>query len=700
VNSFFHVFNRFVAVPTRSQAYRPEIDGLRAVAVVAVLINHLNERILPGGFLGVDIFFVISGYVVTSSLLAREDGSRWQFLARFYGRRVRRLLPALVVNIAVVSILFSMFASPLDDFYAPSMRTGTAAIFGVSNLYLLKQGTGYFAGDNRFNIFMHTWSLGVEEQFYLVWPAILLLCGLGVAGAAGGLRRLKIVSLLLVAVSLALFVGLSLKGQSERAFFLTPARFWELAAGCGAYLLHRGGGSARDLGRKLTFPGLRGPLSLVLLLAMVGLLLLPETWRIATTLAVAAITAVLLILLQPTSGVGRLLCHPVSLMLGAVSYSLYLWHWPVIVLARWTIGLTALTLLPVLALIAVCTILSYRLEGLFRYGSPTGLGHPWVLYPAMTVLASVVSLGLQGPLMGRLFAGQRSHAVGGSVNMKRIDGTTVDTVHCFQEPTDPIPKEDVLRACRADVSPGRPTLYFVGDSHTHMLIPLGGKLLASGRYNVAFLARGGCPVPDFSRWEDGAAIPARYRLCKPYADNLEQLLLDRLRPDDRIVLVSNLSGSLSNLKGPARERVEDSYANAIRRLAAAVASRGARIVILAPLPTIPQATLSGPLTLCQPEWFRPSWSQAPQCRPVQQPRGGQIAATAQVRSFLQRLVAEVPGTALFDPFDSICPPTADQCSSHLGSNLLFSDSNHLTNAGAWLLYPRFLAFLASPSPAR
>lgn len=695
-----HVFNRFLVVPKRSPAYRPEIDGLRAVAVVAVLINHLNERLLPGGFLGVDIFFVISGYVVTSSLLAREDGSRWQFLARFYGRRVRRLLPALVVNIVVVSILFSLFSSPLDDFYTPIMRTGTAAIFGVSNLYLLRQGTGYFAGDNYFNIFMHTWSLGVEEQFYFVWPAILLLCGLGVAGAAGGgLRRLKIVSLLVVTVSLALFVGLSLNGQSERAFFLTPARFWELAAGCGAYLLHRGGGSARDLGRRLAFPGLRGPLSLVLLLAMVGLLLLPESWRIATTLAVAAITAVLLILLQPTSGVGRLLCHPVSLTLGAVSYSLYLWHWPVIVLARWTIGLTAFTLLPVLVLIALCTIFSYRLEGLFRYGQPTGLGHPWVLYPAMTVLASVVSLGLQGPLMGRIFAGQRSHAVGGSLNMKRIDGTTVDTVHCFQEPTDPIPKKDVLRACRADASPGRPTLYFVGDSHTHMLIPLGGKLLASGGYNVAFLARGGCPVPDFSRWEYGAAIPGRYRLCRPSTDHMEQMLLDRLRPEDRIVLVSNLAGYLSSLQGPARERAEASYATAIRRLGTAVVSRGAGMVIFAPLPTVPQAKLSGPLTLCQPEWFRPSWSQAPQCRPVQQPRAAQIAATDQVRSFLQRLVAEVPGTALFDPFDSVCPPDADQCSSHRGSNLLFSDDNHLTNAGAWLLYPRFRAFLASPSPA-
>ncbi len=700
MNSFFRVFNPFVEVPKRSPAYRPEIDGLRAVAVLAVLVNHLNDRWLPGGFLGVDIFFVISGYVVTSSLLAREDGSRWQFLARFYGRRVRRLLPALVINIAVVSILFSLFASPLDDFYAPIMRTGTAALFGVSNLYLLKQGTSYFAGDNHFNVFMHTWSLGVEEQFYLVWPAILLLCGLGVAGAGGGLRRLKIVSLLLVAGSLVLFVGLSLRGQPERAFFLTPARFWELAAGCGAYLLHRGGGSARDLGRRLASPGLRGPLSLALMVAMVAILLLPESWRLATTLAVSSLTALLLILLQPSSGVGRLLCHPLSLMLGMVSYSLYLWHWPVIVLARWTTGLTALTLLPVLVLIALCTALSYRLETLFRYGLPGGgRDRPWVLYPAMTLAATGLSLALQGPLMGRLFAGQRSHAVGGSVNMKRIDGTSVDTVHCFQEPTDPVEQADVFRVCRATASPDRPTLYFAGDSHTHMLIPLGGKLLASGRYNVAFLARGGCPIPAFDRWEEGAAIPPRYRLCRPYAERLEQQLVERLRPGDRLVLVSNLAGYLSKLQGPERQRAEASFAAAVRRLGTAVARRGAGTVIFAPLPTVPQEKLSGPLTLCQPEWFRPAWSQAPQCRPVQQPRAGQIAATEQVRGFLQRLVAEVPATALFDPFDSVCPPTGDRCSSHLGSILLYSDDNHLTNAGAWLLYPRFRSFLASPSPA-
>jgi len=704
VKSFFHVFNRFVVVPTRSQAYRPEIDGLRAVAVVAVLINHLNERILPGGFLGVDIFFVISGYVVTSSLLAREDGSRWQFLARFYGRRVRRLLPALVVNIVVVSILFSLFASPLDDFYAPIMRTGTAAIFGVSNLYLLKQGTGYFAGDNHFNIFMHTWSLGVEEQFYLVWPAILLLCGLGVAGAAGGgLRRLKIVSLLLVAVSLALFVGLSLKGQSERAFFLTPARFWELAAGCGAYLLHRGGGSARDLGRKLAFPGLRGPLSLVLLLAMVGLLLLPESWRIATTLAVAAITAVLLILVQPTSGVGRLLCHPVSLMLGAVSYSLYLWHWPVIVLARWTIGLTALTLLPVLALIALCTILSYRLEGLFRYGRPTGLGHPWVLYPAMTVLASVVSLGLQGPLMGRLFAGQRSHAVGGSINMKRIDGTTVDTTHCFQNPTDPVPGDIRPEQCRTGEGGSRPTLHFQGDSLTHMLIPLGGKIHSQGRYDVAFIARGGCPVPFFFPWSDGRDRLDRYRLCKPHADHQIGALLPSLFAGDQVVLVSNLTGYLGNLQAPQRRQAEADYATAIRSLAGALRQRGAGLIIVAPMPSFPDNNVSGPLSLCQNEWYRPAWAAAPQCSPQLVSRQTQLDYLLPLDRFLEQLVATTPGTALFRPFDSLCPSGTSYCSTFRDGALLYSDGIHLTNQGSLLLYPALMAFLeglatTKPSP--
>jgi peptidoglycan/LPS O-acetylase OafA/YrhL len=705
VNSLVRLFGVGILPPQRSRAYRPEIDGLRAVAVIAVLINHLDPDWLPGGFLGVDIFFVISGYVVTSSLLARRDGSRWQFLRRFYGRRIRRLMPALVVNIAVVSALFSMVVSPLDDFFAPVMRTGIAALFGVSNLYLLRQGSNYFATDNHFNAFMHTWSLGVEEQFYLVWPALLLLCGLGVAGAGeGALRRLKIGSLLVLALSLALYLGLSLGGNAERAFFLTTARFWELTAGCGAYLLHRGSGSARDLGQRLALPRWRQPLATVALVALLALLLLPEAWRLGTTLGITALTTVLLLLLRPAAGIGRWLCHPVCLAIGMVSYSLYLWHWPVIVLARWTVGFNAFTLLPVLVLITLCTALSYRLECLFRYGHPAipSLGRPGMAYPAMTVLVAIFSVALQGPLLGRIFLGERRHAVGGTANMKRIGGTTVDTVHCFQEPTDPVASGDGPDPCLALGPKGKdlPTLFFLGDSHTHVLIPLGEKLLASGRFNVAFMARGGCPVPFFSRWGEDAPVPSRYRRCSAYADNEERRVLARLRPGDRVLLVSNLAGYLEGARRPARRSAEVSYAAALRRFDAAVRRRGGELVVFGPLPSFPQDKIGGPLTLCQAEWFRPAWSLGPQCRPVLRPRTQELAAIGPALRLQERTIRDLGATRLFSPFDSICPPTQAVCSSVRAGTLLYSDETHLTNAGALLLYPRLMAFLeAQPGVA-
>ncbi|WP_216901194.1 acyltransferase family protein [Synechococcus sp. CCY 9618] len=701
MNPLTRLFGADLFPQQRSPAYRPEIDGLRAVAVLAVLINHLDVRWLPGGFLGVDIFFVISGYVVTSSLLARHDESRWSFLRRFYARRVRRLVPALVVNVSVVSVLFSLFVSPLDDFFAPIMRTGTTALFGVSNLYLLRQGSNYFATDNHFNVFVHTWSLGVEEQFYLAWPAVLLLCGLGVAsGAGGGLRRLKILSLVLLVASLALYLGLSLGGNPERAFFLTPARFWELTAGCGAYLLHRGSGSARDLGQRLALHRWRGLLSLLALLALLGLLLLPEAWRLVTTLGTTALTAALLILLRPTGGIGRWLCHPLSLAIGLVSYSLYLWHWPVIVLARWTVGVTPLTLLPILVVTILCTALSYRLECLFRYGHPSlpVLGPTGLAYPAMTVLATAFTLGLQGPLMGRLFAGERSHTVGGTVNMKRIDGTTVDTVHCFEEPNDPVTTDDRPALCRAQGGPGRPTLYFLGDSLTHMLIPLGGRILADGRYSVGFRARGGCPVPHFSPWSGARHGLERYRHCQPYAAGELQRLLPRLAPGDQLLLVSNLAGYFHALEGEQRRQAERSYATAIRSLAASLGQRGAGLVIVASMPTFPTNQVSGPLTLCQREWFRPAWATASQCRPLLVSRQGEIDRLRPLDEFLEQLVATTPGTALFRPFDSLCPPGASSCSTYRGDVLLYSDATHLTNPGVLLLHPRLMGFLQGLRP--
>lgn len=206
----------------QQQRYRPEIDGLRALAVVAVVINHLDARMLPSGYLGVDIFFVISGYVITASLAQRPVQGWRDFVVQFYGRRLRRLLPALLVFVLVSAVLICLFNPDPAD----ALRTGLAALVGVSNLYLLRQATDYFAPDVALNPYTHTWSLGVEEQFYLLYPLLVWLSGLAL-GKQGARRRLAAALLVLSAISLVAFVGLypgPIKGLSPEA--LIPVSAW------------------------------------------------------------------------------------------------------------------------------------------------------------------------------------------------------------------------------------------------------------------------------------------------------------------------------------------------------------------------------------------------------------------------------------------------------------------------------------------
>jgi len=153
-------------------SYRPEVDGLRAIAIGAVIANHFWSELLPGRFLGVDIFFVISGYVITRSLDERKYRCLGELLTEFYSRRAKRILPALIVCVVATAILGAVVINSQASEYTGSMTAGLLALIGLSNIYFFKETIDYFGTSPQLNLFTQTWSLGAEERFYIIFPLL------------------------------------------------------------------------------------------------------------------------------------------------------------------------------------------------------------------------------------------------------------------------------------------------------------------------------------------------------------------------------------------------------------------------------------------------------------------------------------------------------------------------------------------------
>ena len=690
-----------------SSPYRAEIDGLRALALISVLLHHFSKDHFAFGYLGVDVFFVISGYVVTQSLALRKEPSAASFLTGFYWRRWRRLWPALALMIVVVALLWALVCSPIDDLYVPAFRTGLTALFGVSNLYLYRQGSTYFGLNDDYNPFLHTWSLGVEEQFYLLWPLLMLVAGFGRPVLSGkAFSRLAWLVSSLGIVSLLAYLWMISRGQMMLAFFGSPLRLWELCAGCLAYLIYRS--RAQDP-QSSPQQGLRIPLAvdLPLFACLLLLLLVVKPDPTLALLAVVGLTAALLVLLRPHQGVGWLLTRPGIVALGLASYSLYLWHWPLIVLARYTIGLGPFATTLVLIALAVLGYGSWKLECWLRFRCRF-LDQPATAIPValLSILFSGSALYLlQGRLSGLLFSGRRTGDLELATGNKRIPGTTISTSMCFLDPDRPLPPTSYFSwMCRSGQDGNRPGVYFEGDSHAHSLFILGHELLRSGAYDVSFATRGGCPFPFFTTPEQRQSRGERYRLCEPHYFSRLREFREVLRPGDVVVSQSAISNYLSKMGPQEKALALNNYATAVRSLDRLVRSRGATLVLVAPTPSFPQGNIRIPLSQCRPEWYRPRWALPKQCLPIVTSRQEQLLQTETVRALQRSLAATSGHLQVFDPVPSLCPGDRDRCSSVEEGQLLFTDGSHLSNAGALRLRDRFLALLrnlpaATPAPA-
>ena len=696
-----------------SQAgFRPDIEGLRAVAVLAVVLFHAEVPGVGGGFVGVDVFFVISGFLITGGLWREVNASGTVGLRRFYGARARRLLPASTV-VGVITMLGSAVLLP-----ALQVRTvigdGIASELYVGNYRFVLRGVDYFAGHVPPSPFQHYWSLGVEEQFYLVWPALII-------GTAWLIRRVRrrskaeapaaprpyVVALASVAaVSFVLSFGATYVAPAA-AFFSLPTRAWQLAVG---------GLVALTVVRWRRLPpraaAITGWVGLALILwACVGLSSTTPYPGIAALLPTAGAALVIGAgCAMPAQGCGWALSLSPMRAIGRISYSWYLWHWPVLLLAPALLGhplglaarvaaalisggLAVLTLRFVenplrfapavrrspgrsLALggaataIAVCVGVAL----LVVVPTPVGRGAPAA---AMTVAVVPVPAGSDlaayDAAVQRAFA-QVQTAVAASANLDAVPSNVDPPLADAGAEKKALEFDGCLRnpfqggqpeCATGDV--GSPTtVALVGDSHAAMWNPAFQQLASQRRWRLELLSKGACPLLDLS-----VANPLR-RLVEEveHCEQWRAQVMARLGAEHpRLVVLSLWRGYGSDEQLTGFTAYDPAWIDSLTRLVQRLRGIGANVLVLGPIPDphfVVPICLSGYLddvAACTP-----SRSSA-----VNKPGiAAELAAT------------HAGGGQYADTTELFCTP--DRCPVIVGNTLVYLDENHLT-----LEYSRRLA---------
>lgn len=470
--------------PHRTEGYRPDIDGLRALAVAAVVVYHAFPTALRGGFVGVDVFFVISGFLISSIIFDRLSAGTFT-IGDFYVRRIRRILPALLVVVLLV-LGFGYFVL-IEDEYAQLGKHVASAMLFISNITLYRE-SGYFdlSGDTK--PLLHLWSLGVEEQFYLIWPLLVAFFW----------RRRWPVAGLLIGMALLSFAAnlLLMRADPSAAFFWPISRFWELMGG--AALAH----TMRS--RKLAgLTHARGALGL----GMIAVAVVFFNGRMAFPGWAAVLPVVgtmLVISAGPSAWTNRYLlaARPV-VFLGLISYPLYLWHWPLLSYAhiiedRTPLGTTRLCLLVAAVVLAWLTYVI--VEKPLRFGG--GVRHKERLLVGGLVAVGVFGLTAYmapGALNRSAFAPTIAHA--GDIGHEEFYGFMQEHYRACEPQELRVATSDWKGVIRCFQSkPGLPTIAILGDSHAeHLLI---GAAEANPGENVAYFLRSGPPTLDNPRAKD------------------------------------------------------------------------------------------------------------------------------------------------------------------------------------------------------
>ncbi|OYW54229.1 MAG: hypothetical protein B7Y80_12985 [Hyphomicrobium sp. 32-62-53] len=657
-------------------AYRPEIDGLRAVAVTSVILFHAGLAGVPGGFIGVDIFFVISGFLITSIILRGLSDGTFTFLG-FYERRVRRILPALFAILIVTTLFAVLWLSPVDLMdYAGSARYLAAF---VSNYYFFKT-SDYFGREADLQPLLHTWSLSVEEQYYLVFPPLAYLIW----------RYAPRVLLPVLLVILAASYGaacIKVLDNPNAAFFLVQYRIFELLAGAAtAVAVHEGPLAIRP----------RAATALIgLLMVLLPVFLFSEETPTPGPMAMIPIlgTVLLLVSATPQTQVGWLLASRPFVGIGLISYSAYLWHQPVFALARHR-SLVEHPVEVFLALALLSLALAYLtwrfIEQPFR--RKTFWTRPAIFRWAVVVSLAIIVFGVAAKQTAGWLGRDPSPAwLAFQASRQERDRN----IPCWNA------LEKQGEACRLGLPNGPPTLALIGDSHAGALSDsLNNWLTREGRSGIDLNFKG-CPplLPDDGVM--GACAEVRKRVFRDLADSkLPSVLIVHAAWSslfagpgfdngeggrDRTARMSRQTG-LS--EGVLKERID--------RLSASIGvmlNAGHTVVIVDP---VPEMGWQVPRQLGKAHYLNGKLqpSDASISHAAFKTRSTPAMSALGSLGAHERLIRVSPEAILCN---TIAP---SRCAAHHDGVALYSDDDHLSNAGARLVVERIAAELAAKGMAR
>jgi peptidoglycan/LPS O-acetylase OafA/YrhL len=626
--------NRSIQKP--SIPFRSDIEGLRALAVGLVIASHAGLPFLRGGFVGVDIFFVLSGFLITSLLMQEISSSGTVNFARFYARRARRLLPAAITMAVVVCGVEAIVMSPLAQFNL--LKAALATVLYSSNLYFAHLQLQYFSQPSATNPLLHTWSLAVEEQFYLVWPVLLLLLAQAIKSVRGRITALAAILL----ASFVLCVWLTAT-NSTLAFFETPARIWEFGAGgLLVFVPQRWLGEHRQLWSWLGGIGL---LALTTGAEYIHASMFPGF------VAAIPVVATLLLLLAgvgaPDSAAPRLLSTRPAQVMGRLSYSLYLWHWPALVIGQQLIPNNSVAIR--LGLIAVAGLLAavtyVAIENPIRF-QPVLIARPGLTL-GLAVLGAIVCVGAMGAWRGILFRSRQ---------FQKYDRVVRDIPAVYRKGCDSGRADAHPALCFfGEISQPKSTVVLFGDSHAAQWFPALEEIAEAQHWRLATIIKPGCT--PLSIRED--VTPRMEQVCEEWRREAIGDI-EELHPD--LVILASVSrhpGADGNMMTDSRV-----WEQGARDTFAALAKQHVKIRLIR---DTPYANFDVPGCLAQAEWDGRTQCPAPLSA---------VALSPDIFAAETRAAQDFGDVKVVDLSDRMCGP--NRCYLEAGGQIIYRDGDHLT----------------------